>query len=127
MNRIADKKGNSFARLKSKNLAPKLKKLEKKYPDVILINEEFACNDEIFLLPRDVARLDADFLGVSHDDVDAFLWANPGLFSFIFSLFKQTSIPFLRQINVKNVNSFEYTAPGFEPTTSQSSVISHDL
>ena len=91
MNRIADKKGNSFARLKSKNLAPKLKKLEKKYPDVILINEEFDCNDEIFLLPRDVARLDAEFLGVSHDDVDAFLWANPGLFFVYFQSF-QTNI-----------------------------------
>ena len=39
-------------------------------------------------------------------------------FSFIFSLFKQT-IQFLLQINVKNVMSIQYTAPGFEPTTSR--------
>ena len=43
---------------------------------------------------------------------DCFLnkWACPDLFSFIFSHFKQ--------INVKNIKSIQYTAPGFEPTTS---------
>ena len=40
----------------------------------------------------------------------------PALFSFIFSLFKQT-IQFLQQINVKNVMSIQYTVPGFEPAT----------
>ena len=38
-------------------------------------------------------------------------------YSFIFSLFKQT-IQFLEQINVNNVMSIQYTAPGFEPTKS---------
>ena len=36
----------------------------------------------------------------------------------MFGLFKQ-SIPFLQQINVKNVSPVEYTAPGFKPSTSQ--------
>ena len=40
----------------------------------------------------------------------------PASFLFIFSLFKQT-IQFLQQINVKNVMSIQYPAPGFEPTT----------
>ena len=31
-------------------------------------------------------------------------WANPASFSFIFGLFKQTSIQFLQQIYVKNVH-----------------------
>ena len=47
---------------------------------------------------------------------DFFKWANPGLFSFIFGLFKQT-IQFLQQINVKKVMSIQYTMQGFEPTT----------
>ena len=34
-----------------------------------------------------------------------FKWANPGLFSFIFGLFEQTSIQFLQQINVKKYPS----------------------
>ena len=38
-------------------------------------------------------------------------------FSFIFGLFKQTSLQFLQQINVKNVISIQYTVPGFKPTT----------
>ena len=38
-------------------------------------------------------------------------------FSFIFGLFKLT-IQFLQQINIKNVKSIQYTAPGFEPMTS---------
>ena len=38
------------------------------------------------------------------------------LFLFIFGLFKQT-IQFLQQMNVKNVMSIQYLAPGFEPTT----------
>ena len=40
----------------------------------------------------------------------------PASFSFIFGLFKQT-IQYLQQINVKNVMSIQYPAPGFEPTT----------
>ena len=36
-------------------------------PDVILINEEFACNDELKLLSRDFGRQDSEFIGVSHD------------------------------------------------------------
>ena len=48
-------------------------------------------------------------------------------FSFIFGLFKQTPIQFLPQINVKNVISIQYTVLGFEPTTSQSWVVSHNL
>ena len=43
-------------------------------------------------------------------------WANPGLFLFIFGLFKQT-IQFLKQMNVKNVMSIQYPASGFEPMT----------
>ena len=36
----------------------------------------------------------------------------------LFSVFsKQTSIQFLQQINVKIVNSIQYTVPGFEPMT----------
>ena len=50
----------------------------------------------------------------------------PASFSFIFHLFKQTSIQFLEQFNVKNVNSIQYMSPGFEPTTSRSRVISHN-
>ena len=40
----------------------------------------------------------------------------PASFSFIFGLFTQTSLQFLQQINVKNVTSIQYTAPGFELT-----------
>ena len=40
----------------------------------------------------------------------------PASFLFIFVLFKQT-IQSLQQINVKNVMSIQYTAPGFEPMT----------
>ena len=36
-------------------------------------------------------------------------------FSFIFGLFKQTSLQFLQQIYVKM--SIQYTVQGFEPTT----------
>ena len=43
----------------------------------------------------------------------------PASFSFIFGLFKQT-LQFLLLINVKNVKSIQYKAPGFELTTSQS-------
>ena len=53
-------------------------------------------------------------------------WANPGLFLFIFGLFKQTAILFLQQINVKNVISIPYTALGFEPMTSRIWVGSHN-
>ena len=49
----------------------------------------------------------------------------PASFSFIFSLFKQTLLQFLQQINVKNVMSIQYTAPGFEPTTFGSWASSH--
>ena len=44
------------------------------------------------------------------------LFQTSASFSFIFGLFKQT-IQFLQQINVKNVMSIQYPAPGFEPTT----------
>ena len=37
--------------------------------------------------------------------------ANPGLFSFIFGLFKQTSLNFLQQINVKKY----HVHPGLRP------------
>ena len=40
----------------------------------------------------------------------------PASFLFIFGLFKQT-IQFLQQMNVKNVMSIQYPAPGFEPMT----------
>ena len=53
-------------------------------------------------------------------------WPTPASFSFIFGLFKQSSIQILQQINVKNVNSIQYMAPGFEPTTSRSRVISQN-
>ena len=47
----------------------------------------------------------------------------PASFSFIFGLFKQ-KIQFLQQIIVKNVQvSIQYTAPGFEPTTLQTWVV----
>ena len=46
-------------------------------------------------------------------------------FSFIYTLFKQT-IQFSQQINVKNVISIQYTAPGFKPSTSWTWVISHN-
>ena len=36
--------------------------------------------------------------------------------SFIFDIFKRTSLQFYQQINVKNVMSIHYMAPGFEPT-----------
>ena len=43
-------------------------------------------------------------------------WANPGLFFVYFWSF-QTNNTILQQINVKNVMSIQYTAPGFEPAT----------
>ena len=43
----------------------------------------------------------------------------PASFSFIFGLFKQT-LQFLQQINVNNVKSIQYKAPGFKLMTSQS-------
>jgi hypothetical protein len=49
----------------SGKLRRKLERLEKKFPDLILLNEEFSCNDEIHLLPRDFARIDSEFLNVS--------------------------------------------------------------
>ena len=50
----------------------------------------------------------------------------PASFSFIFSLFQQT-IQFLQQINVKNVQvSIQYMAPGFEPTTFKTWVVTHN-
>ena len=42
-------------------------------------------------------------------------WANPGLFSFIFGLFKQTLQIFTTNICEKM--SIQYTVPGFEPKT----------
>jgi hypothetical protein len=59
--------GNTYGRLKSKSdniFSKKLKKLESQFPDAFLINEEFACNDEMHLMPRDLARLDSEFIGV---------------------------------------------------------------
>ena len=61
---VAIKKGNSFGRLKTKRLAPKLAKIEAVFPDLILMNEEFGCNDEIHVLPRTFGRLDSEFIGV---------------------------------------------------------------
>ena len=58
------KKGNTFGRLKSKRLAPKLAKIEDKFPDLILMNEEFGCNEEIHVLPRNFGRIDSEFIGV---------------------------------------------------------------
>ena len=51
----------------------------------------------------------------------------PGLFFVYFRCF-QTNIKynFYNKSMWKNVNSIQYTAPGFEPTTSQSWVISHN-
>ena len=43
-------------------------------------------------------------------------WANPGLFFVYFRSF-QTNNTILQQMNVKNVMSIQYPAPGFEPTT----------
>ena len=40
----------------------------------------------------------------------------PASFSFIFGLFKQTSLQFLQQIYLEKI-SIQYTVPGFEPTT----------
>ena len=45
--------------------------------------------------------------------------------SFIFGIFKE-EIQFLQQINVKNVMSIQYTAPGLEPMISRTWVISHN-
>ena len=47
------------------------------------------------------------------------------LFTFIFSLFKQTT-QFLQQINVKNVMSIQYLPPGFKPMTFGTWVSSHN-
>ena len=47
------------------------------------------------------------------------------LFRLFSVLFKQT-LQFLQQINVINVLSIQYTMPGFEPTTSQTWVVSHN-
>ena len=41
------------------------------------------------------------------------------LFRLFSVFFKQTLIQFLQQINVKNDISIQYTAKGFEPTTSE--------
>ena len=35
----------------------------------------------------------------------------------LFSVFFKQTIQFLQQMNVKNVMSIQYPAPGFEPTT----------
>ena len=43
-------------------------------------------------------------------------WANPGLFFVYFRSF-QTNNTILQQMNVKNVMSIQYPAPGFKPTT----------
>ena len=51
-------------------------------------------------------------------------WANPGLFSFIFGLFKQTIQIFITNICEKM--SIQYLAPGFKPTTFGTWVSSHD-
>ena len=40
----------------------------------------------------------------------------PASFSFIFGLFKQTSLQLLQQIYVKKM-SIQFKVPGFEPTT----------
>ena len=43
----------------------------------------------------------------------------------LFSVFFKQTIQFLQQINVKNVMSIQYPAPGFEPTTFETCVSSH--
>ena len=53
-----------------------------------------------------------NYVSLTHS---VFFWPTPASF-FIFGLFKQT-IQFLQQMNVKNVKSIQYPAPGFEPTT----------
>ena len=50
--------------------------------------------------------------------------ANPASFCLFLVFFKQTK-HFLQQINVKNF-SIQYMAPGFEPTTLQTWVVTHD-
>ena len=59
--------------------------------------------------------------------IDCFLkkWANPASFSFIFGLFKQTSLQFLQQIYVKKM-SIQYTVSRIEPTTFGTWVSSHN-
>ena len=47
-----------------------------------------------------------------HNVVDFLNGPTPASFSFIFGLFKQT-IRILQRINVKNVMTFHYMAPGF--------------
>ena len=44
----------------------------------------------------------------------------------LFCLFKHTSLHFIKQRNVKNVMSIQYTVPGFELTTFRTSVSSHN-
>ena len=41
----------------------------------------------------------------------------PASFLFIFGIFKQTSLEYLQQINVKNVMAIQYKEPGFKPMT----------
>ena len=55
-----------------------------------------------------------------------FKWANPGLFFVYFRSFQTNIKTILQQINVKNVKSIQYTAPGFKPTTSWTWIISHN-
>ena len=58
-------------------------------------------------------HLKYDELETKRFNVFFYKWAKRGLF---FVFLKQT-IQFLQQINVKNVMSIQYPAPGFEPTT----------
>ena len=46
--------------------------------------------------------------------------------SFCFFLVFQANITIFQQINVKNAKSIQYTAPGFELTTSQLWIVSHN-
>ena len=58
---------------------------------------------------------DVDAKTISHDILKK-IGPTPASFLFIFGLFKQT-IQFLQQMNVKNVMSIQYPAPGFKPMT----------
>ena len=54
-------------------------------------------------------------------------WSNPGLFFIYFRSFSNKhQYNFYNKSMWKNVNSIQYTVPGFEPTTSRSWVISHN-
>ena len=80
-----------------------------------LFSSFFNSHSNEFRQVKTVSRLQCKFNG-----------PNPASFSFIFALFKQT-LRFLQQMNVKNVQmSIQYTAPGSEPTTFWTWVVTHN-